>query len=115
MLMNKESLYALKIIYYLSKQDRNRIVTGKEIADIEAISINITLKILRILVKSNILESFKGIKGGFKMKKEEVNFYEVIKIIQKDIFISLQKNSEVEKSIHIIQENLKSMLENEII
>lgn len=115
MLINKESLYALKIICYLSKQDKNRIVAGKEIADKEEISINFTLKILGILGRNDFVESFKGIRGGFKLKKYNINFYEIIKLIQKDIFISLEKKSEVEVFIHTVQENLKSMLENKII
>ncbi|BBA50816.1 hypothetical protein FV113G1_11650 [Fusobacterium varium] len=76
---------------------------------------NFTLKILGILVRNDFVESFKGIRGGFKLKKYNINFYEIIKLIQKDIFISLEKKSEVEVFIHIVQENLKSMLENKII
>lgn len=115
MLINKESLYALKIICYLSKQDKNRVVGGKEIAAKEEISISFTLKILGILVRNDIVESFKGIKGGFKLKKYNLNFYEIIKLIQKDIFILLEKKSEVEAFIYIVQENLKSMMENKTI
>lgn len=116
MLINQESLYALKIIYYLSKQDKSRIITGKEISNSENISINFTLKILGIFCKNGIVESFKGSKGGFRLKKKNLSFYEIINLIQKNTFTSVDKGKgEVEMFIYEVQENLRNMFENKVI
>lgn len=116
MLINQESLYALKIIYYLSKQDKNRIIPGKEISNSENMSINFTLKILGILVRKGIVESFKGSKGGFRLKRKNLSFYEIINFIQKNPFTSVDEGGgEVEMFIYEVQENLKNMFENKVI
>lgn len=116
MLINRESLYTLRIIYYLSKQDKNRIIPGREISDSENISINFTFRILGILVKKGIVESFKGNKGGFRLKKKSLNFYEIINLIQKDPFtLIMEGTGEVETFIREVQENLKNTFKNKTI
>lgn len=116
MLLNKESLYALRIIYYLSKQDKNRIISGKEISNSENMSINFTLKILGILVKNDIVESFRGAKGGFRLKRKNVSFYEIINSIQQNPFNSVDEiEGEIEMFIYEVQEKLKNMFKNKVI
>lgn len=100
---------------YISNQSKEKVVSAKEISDIEGISLNAVLKISRNLAKSGILESSRGSKGGFKINKEKINFFEIIKIIQGNPFILEKNENEVDTFLYKIQKEMKNKLENKLI
>ena len=63
-----ESDYALKIVTALAK--KIEVTDAKALSDETAVTLRFTLKILRKLVLSGFVESYKGAKGGYKLKKE---------------------------------------------
>ncbi len=65
----KQTEYAILALQYITK-NKNRLVSAKEIADELEIPFQFTSKILQQLIKSNIIESKQGVKGGYKLLKE---------------------------------------------
>ncbi len=65
----KQTEYAIIALQYITK-NKNRLVSAKEIADELEIPFQFTSKILQQLIKSNIIESKQGVKGGYKLLKE---------------------------------------------
>lgn len=90
MKITQESDYAIKIVLYLAKLDKGEIANAREISESENMSMKFALKILRRLCKVKIVESFRGIKGGYKLKKsaEDVNLRSVIEAIQGEMYIN---------------------------
>lgn len=115
MMINQESKYALQIVLYISHQSKEKVVSAKEISDMERISLNAVLKISRSLAKNGILESSRGSKGGFKINKEKINFFEIIKVIQGDPFLLEKKDNEIDNFLYKIQKEMKTKLENKLI
>ena len=90
MKITQESDYAIKIVLYLSKLDKGEIANAREISEAEKMSMKFALKILRRLCKVKLVESFRGIKGGYKLKKsaDDISLRSVIEFIQGDLFIN---------------------------
>ena len=122
MKITQESNYAIKIVLYLSKLDKGEIANAREISEAEKMSMKFALKILRRLCKVKLVESFRGIKGGYKLKKSanDISLRNVIEVIQGDLFIntSLKNVSSAKKVeadpvnslLYSIQEDVKKKL-----
>ncbi len=83
MLLTKASEYALLSLIVISKED--------EAVDVDTLSKKLNIsksflaKILQSLARNNILTSYKGAKGGFKLsrKPEDISVLEVIEFAEK--------------------------------
>ena len=83
-----ESDYALRIVSALaSKSD---IVDAKALSDEVSVTLRFTLKILHKLVGGNIVKSYKGVNGGYKLNvsPEKITLKDVIELIDGPIAIS---------------------------
>ena len=76
-----ESDYALRILTELAMHDS--VVDAKTISDNTSVTLRFTLKILHKLVQSDLVSSFKGTKGGYKLKVSpgEISLKNVIELI----------------------------------
>ena len=83
-----ESDYALRILTELAEHDD--VVDANTLSDATSVTIRFTLKILNKLVKNGFLSSFKGARGGYKLKlpKEEITLKSVIELIDGPIVIA---------------------------
>jgi Rrf2 family protein len=88
--LTQESEYAIKIVLYLVKMDEGKLANAREISEAENLSVKFALKILRRLCKVKIVESFRGIKGGYKLKKSpsKINIKDIVEAMQGELFIS---------------------------
>ncbi len=83
MLLTKASEYALLSLILISKED--------EAVDVDTLSKKLNIsksflaKILQSLARNDILISYKGAKGGFKLSKkpEDISVFEVIEFAEK--------------------------------
>lgn len=87
-------------------------------------SMKFALKILRRLCKVKLVESFRGIKGGYKLKKsaDDISLRSVIEVIQGDLFINTSlkninsakkvETDPVNSLLYSIQEDVKRKLSN---
>ncbi len=81
MRITSESDYALRIISALAKHDG--VVDAKTLAEETSVTLQFTLKILNKLVRTDLIKSFKGIRGGYclKLPPEEITLKLVIESI----------------------------------
>jgi Rrf2 family protein len=83
MLVTRETDYAVRTVLYLARErDRNANVT--EIAQAMHIPKSFLAKILQRLVRHHILQSMRGVKGGFMLAKNpsEITLLAVMEAIQ---------------------------------
>lgn len=73
-----EADYALRIIYNFTKHKTK--LDAKTISENVGVSLRFTLKILRKLMLSGIIKSYKGTAGGYDLAKKpsEISMYDVI-------------------------------------
>ena len=94
MRITQEADYAIRITYYLSQV---KYKTGaKDISEKTGVTLRFALKILRKLIMADIAVSFKGVKGGYMLKKSlgEISIGEIIEIIDGPIAINHCLNNE---------------------
>jgi len=65
--------YGLRCVLQLAKNHGKEAVTARQISDSESISLDYVHKLLGILKRKGLIESTRGIKGGFRLKKEPSN------------------------------------------
>ncbi|MEG2295491.1 MAG: Rrf2 family transcriptional regulator [Oscillospiraceae bacterium] len=82
MYITLESDYAIRIVYFISKQDKR--VDAKTIAENTSVSLRFSLKILRQLANNGILKSFKGANGGYEINRplDLISLNDVIETIE---------------------------------
>lgn len=87
MRITSESDYALRIITAMS--DKCGVTDAKTLSDETHVTPRFTLKILNKLVSGGIVESFKGAKGGYKLKlsPDNISLKMVIELIDGPIAI----------------------------
>jgi Rrf2 family protein len=87
MRITSESDYALRIITAMSKKDG--VTDAKTLAEETNVTLRFTLKILNKLVGGGIAESYKGSKGGYKLKlsADKISLKMIIELIDGPIAI----------------------------
>lgn len=87
MRITSESDYALRIITAMSKKDG--VTDAKTLAEETNVTLRFTLKILNKLVGGGIAESYKGAKGGYKLKlsADNISLKMIIELIDGPIAI----------------------------
>lgn len=87
MRITSESDYALRIITAMS--DKSGVTDAKTLSDETHVTLRFTLKILNKLVSGGIVESFKGAKGGYKLRlsADDISLKMVIELIDGPIAI----------------------------
>lgn len=81
-MLSSSCKYGIRALVYLALQEKTKLINIKEIAKELQIPEPFLGKIMQNLVKAKILESQRGINGGFRFKKdpELVTFLEIIEI-----------------------------------
>lgn len=96
MRITQESDYALRILTALA--ERESVVDANSLAEETSVTIRFTLKILNKLVKNGFVSSFKGVKGGYKLKlpTDKITLKSVIELIDGPIvMVRCLEHSEV--------------------
>ncbi len=77
-----EADYAVRIVHCLAKSDVK--LDAKTIAERSTVTLRFALKILRKLVESGIVKSFKGTQGGYILAKapEDITLKDVIETVE---------------------------------
>ena len=92
MQLNRTTDYVVRIVYFLSNE--NRIFTSEEISEAIGCSRGYVISILRKLSKEGLVEVIRGVKGGFRLKKrpDAISLFDVIKIMEDTICINEEEN-----------------------
>ena len=82
-----ESDYALRIVSALA--ENGDVVDAAELSEVTSVTLRFTLKILHKLVQGDLVSSFKGARGGYKLKAspEKITLKSVIELIEGPIAI----------------------------
>jgi Rrf2 family protein len=83
MLITRKADYAVRCVLYLSK-DPEQVASVNDIAKNMHIPKTFLAKILQLLMKAGIVESNRGIKGGFKLTKSpgDISLYDVVVAVE---------------------------------
>jgi Rrf2 family iron-sulfur cluster assembly transcriptional regulator len=83
MLLSKSCEYGLRAVVYLAAKQDEEYVSIREISEKLDISFHFLTKILQQLTSANLLESFRGPKGGVKLHRasEQINLREIVEAI----------------------------------
>jgi Rrf2 family protein len=83
-----ESDYALRIVSELARG--GDIVDANTLAESTSVTLRFALKILRKLVHGDLVSSYKGVRGGYKLKvaPENITLKDVIELIDGPIAIA---------------------------
>ena len=78
---SKATNYALHIVLYMIKFDKNENLSLQPLATNFNISATYLSKILTQLVKAGIIQSTSGVNGGYSLrkKKDDISFLDIIK------------------------------------
>ncbi len=81
MQLTLEADYAIRIITFLIECDER--VDAKKISENTGVTLRFSLKILRKLVSSKIVKSYKGANGGYELNKSpsNINLLEVMESV----------------------------------
>ena len=83
MRITQEADYALRVILFLSKLGFDNKIEAKSISESEGIPLRFLLKLLRKLKQSGIVQSYRGVHGGYSLGKKprEITLKDVIESI----------------------------------
>lgn len=81
--------YTLRTLLYLG-QNRDRLVTIQDIADVHAISKNHLMKVVYQLGLSGLVETVRGRNGGLRLKREprDINIGAVVRATETDFYMA---------------------------
>jgi Rrf2 family protein len=86
-MLSNASKYAIRSVLFLAENSsKNKKFGAKKIADELEIPLSFIAKLLQQLVKSNVISSAKGPKGGFYMTKENLgkNINAILNVIENE-------------------------------
>ena len=83
-----EADYAVRIVDFLARE--NKRIDAKNISEQTGVTLRFALKILRKLVSSGIVRSFKGTQGGYELAKKsaEISLMDVIETVEGKYILS---------------------------
>lgn len=88
MRITHEADYAIRVVYCLGVADGKQ--CARDISEITGVTLRFALKILRKLTQSGITQSYKGVTGGYELKRapSEISLGEIIECIDGPIAIN---------------------------
>lgn len=89
-MLSKKIKYGYFILKNLQETDENNKKKGKEALKGIEVPYNLGLTILTELVNGNLIESEKGKKGGFYIKRKEISLLELYKALEYKKIIKLE-------------------------
>lgn len=100
MQITRETDYAIRCVLHLAESKEDVVMIG-EIAKDRKIPKSFLAKILQKLAKAGIVQSLRGVKGGFQLSKkpENINLLDVIEVIEGPVSMNICAMSKRECSM----------------
>ena len=131
MRLTLEQDYAVRILYELCRNTEKYLDVG-DLADLTGVTPLFTQKIMRKLCKTGLIESKKGVYGGYRLYEgktpADVSLYDVFVATEDELFINdclsgkytctrpevVENNGEcyIQKSLKLLNENFASALKS---
>lgn len=82
--ITKEADYAIMLLAYIAEHPRGEIHTARKAAEWSGLPLPMVSKILRSLARQGILDSHRGVSGGYSLDREphETSVAEVIRALE---------------------------------
>jgi Rrf2 family transcriptional regulator, iron-sulfur cluster assembly transcription factor len=82
--------YAIRCVMYMSRMERNRILSRKEVSEHMDIPDQFLGKIAQQLARAGIMEIIQGAKGGYRLLKrpKDINLLDVVETVTGEIFLN---------------------------
>ena len=82
--INKKIEYAMMSLKFMAERDSTELTSAREICDKFNIPFDTTAKVLQVMNNHGVLESVKGIKGGYLLNKslEQYSFMDLYNMIE---------------------------------
>lgn len=89
MKMNQATDYAFRMVLHMCLLPYGTKITGGELAKAQSIPDRFLLKIMRNLIQSGIMQSFRGVDGGFALAKRpaDITLYDVVYAVEGSSYI----------------------------
>ncbi len=90
MKITQEADYGLRVVLYLSKMEYGKRIDAGTMAEYTGIPLRFLLKLIRKLIDSGIIKSYRGVKGGYALNKlpEEITLKDVVEAIDGPISVN---------------------------
>ena len=90
MQISRKSDYALRAMVYIAAWETDKICSINEISEAEKVPREYLAKILKELSLQGLLNSFKGINGGYKLAKsrDDITFLNIVESMQGKIAVN---------------------------
>ncbi len=90
MKLNQATDYAIRSVLHLSGLPFGQVMEAKLIAEEENIPMRFLLKIMRLLTQAGIVESYRGVNGGYALARNpsEITLLDVVEAIEGPIAIN---------------------------
>ncbi|GBF35037.1 Rrf2 family transcriptional regulator [Desulfocucumis palustris] len=90
MRLNQATDYAMRSVLYLSGLPYGQVVEAKLISEEERVPMRFLLKILRQLTQAGIVQSYRGINGGYSLARppSEITMLDVVEAIEGPIAVN---------------------------
>jgi Rrf2 family protein len=88
--LSKKADYALIALSYMAAPGRRQTVTAREVAEQHAIPIELLAKVLQRLVRTGVLTSIQGIRGGYRLARppRAISVAEVVEAIDGPLMLT---------------------------
>ncbi|MDY0082413.1 MAG: Rrf2 family transcriptional regulator [Ignavibacteriaceae bacterium] len=105
--LSKKSEYALMAARYMAIKNHGTAITAKEIANNFNLSYELISKVLQSLSKNQIVNSYKGVKGGYILSKSpaDIPLIDLIRAVEPDYQIVDCLGYENRKEVCSYEEN----------
>lgn len=124
MKLNQATDYAFRMVLHMACLPEGSKMTGAELAEAQLIPERFLLKIMRMLIKANIMRSYRGVDGGFALKRQpkDISLLDVIRAVEGEAYLqrclydpescnkSCMGHCAVNEAMALIQEDLASAL-----
>lgn len=86
--------HALELLLCLAEKGNSYPVSASELSDATGISTRFTLRIMRLLQQGGLVQSVRGIAGGYNLKipPEQINLASIIHAVEDDFSVPEQKS-----------------------
>ena len=98
MILTQATVYGIYGLVYLVKQPEGKSVSLSEVSSTVKLPTKFLAKIFQALVRSGLIRSYRGARGGFRLNrpKEKINLAEIIESIQGPIQFARCLNNKTE-------------------
>ncbi|MDN5325316.1 MAG: hypothetical protein PWP41_11 [Moorella sp. (in: firmicutes)] len=90
MRLSQATDYAFRAVHYLSSLPRGQVVEARLMAEELKVPVRFLLKILRLLTRAGITESYQGLNGGYALARSpgDITMLDVIEAVEGPVRIN---------------------------